>query len=341
MADADGQTEPGLDQHLSGLQQQPWSYGFFMAMRLIECRHRDKPRIGKSRRLIDDPVRLVQDVGMSFESSTLTAFEPATSEQPGHLAQRFFGLLGPQGPMPLHFTEFVLDRLQHHRDPTFGRFLNIFNHRMLALFFRAWANNEPTISLDRPEADRFTDYVASLQGLGLDSLQNRDAVPDRIKYYFCSHFAGLSKTHEGLQAIISGFFTVPCTINEFVGRWQEIPDRDRMRLGREPTTGSLGSSAVLGKLFWSVDQTLQLRLGPLNYADYNSFLPDSKRLKQLSDMVRNYIGLEFEWEVVLILKQSEIPEFRINGNARLGWTSCLGERLWQGDIDELWLRLIA
>jgi type VI secretion system protein ImpH len=278
---------------------------------------------------------------MSFESATLTEFKPATPEQPGHLAQRFFGMLGPQGPMPLHFTEFVLNRLKHHRDPTFGRFLNIFNHRMLSLFYRAWANNEPTVSLDRPETDYFTGYIASLQGLGLDSLQNRDSIPDQIKYYFCGHHAGLSKTLEGLQAIISTFFAIPCTINEFFGCWQTIPSCDRSRLGGDPATGTLGSSAVLGEMVWSVDQTLQLRLGPLNYSDYYLFLPGSKRLQQLADLIRNFVGIEFAWDVLLVLKQSEVPTFRINGSTLLGWTSCLGKRLWQGDVDELEIKLIA
>ena len=94
-------------------------------------------------------------------------------------------------------------------------------------------------------------------------------------------------------------------------------------------------------MVWSVDQTLQLRLGPLNYSDYRLFLPGSKRLQQLADLIRNYVGIEFAWDVLLVLKQSEIPTFRINGNTLLGWTSCLGERLWQGDVDELEIKLIA
>ena len=278
---------------------------------------------------------------MAFESATLTGFEPGTAERPGRLAQRFFGLLGPQGPMPLHFTEFVLERQKRYHDPTFGRFLNLFNHRMLSLFYRAWANNEPTVSFDRPATDRFTDYVASLQGLGMASLKQRDSIPDQIKYYFCGHFAGLSKTLEGLQTVITGYFGIPCTINEFVGCWSAVPARDRFRLGVDPDTASLGSSAVLGSTVWSAGQTLQLRLGPLNYSDYCSFLPGSQRLEQLAAIVRNYVGDEFGWDVCLVLKQPEVPALQLNGSSQLGWTSYLGERTWLGDADDLELKLIA
>ena len=278
---------------------------------------------------------------MSFESATLTGFEPGTAEKPGRLAQRFFGLLGPQGPMPLHFTEFVLERQKRKRDPTFGRFLNLFNHRMVSLFYRAWANNEPTVSFDRPATDRFADYVASLQGLGMASLKQRDGIPDQIKYHFCGHFASLSKTPEGLQAVIAGYFGVSCSINEFVGRWSAMPARERFRLGVEPDTGSLGSSALLGSMVWSVDQTLQLRLGPLDYSDYCSFLPGSRRLEQLAGVVRNYVGDEFAWDVLLVLRQPEVPSFRLNGSSHLGWTSYLGERAWLGDADDLEIKLIA
>ena len=341
MANADGQPEPDLTQRLMGLQQQPWSYGFFMAMRLIECSHADKPRLGTSRRLSDDPVRLSQDVAMSFESATLTGFEPGTNEQPDRLAQRFFGLLGPQGPMPLHFTEFVMERRTRHHDLTFECFLNIFNHRMLSLFYRAWANNEPTVSLDRPESDRFTDYVASLQGLGMVSLQQRDSIPDQIKYHFCGHFAGLTKTQEGLEAVITGYFGVPCTINEFIGHWGDIPAEDRFCLGFDPATATLGRSAILGTSVWSAGHTLQLCLGPLSFSDYCSFLPGSKRLEQLATVVRNYVGDEFGWNVRLVLKQSEVPLFRLDGSYHLGWTCYMGERTWLGDADDLEINLIA
>ena len=142
-------------------------FGFFQALRLIECLYRDAPRLGMSRRPGEDPVRLGQDTSMSFESASLSAFEPKTEGRTHRLLVRLFGLLGPNGPLPLHLTEYAQERLRKHKDPSFVRFLDIFHHRMLSLFYRAWANNEPTVSFDRPESDRFADYVGSLEGIGM------------------------------------------------------------------------------------------------------------------------------------------------------------------------------
>ena len=47
------------------------------------------------------------------------ASTPARGRAP-RLGVRFFGLLGPQGPMPLHFTEYVRERAAHPRRPDAG-----------------------------------------------------------------------------------------------------------------------------------------------------------------------------------------------------------------------------
>ena len=99
----------------------------------------------------------------------------ARAVEPPRLTQRFFGLLGPNGPLPLHLTDYARERVLHHGDPTLARFFDVFHHRMLALFYRAWAQAQPTASLDRPYDDRFADFVGSLIGIGSPLLRRRDA----------------------------------------------------------------------------------------------------------------------------------------------------------------------
>ncbi len=78
------------------------------------------------------------------------------------LQVRLFGLLGPNGPLPLHITEYARERLRHANDPTLSRFLDLFHHRFLTLFYRAWAQAQPHVNRDRPRDDRFAVYVGSL-----------------------------------------------------------------------------------------------------------------------------------------------------------------------------------
>ena len=165
------------------LQEKPYKFNFYQALRQIECKHPDAPRLGQSLKPVDDPVRLAQQPSMAFAPSTIASFESAEAGRPPRLETFFFGLFGPNGPMPLHFTEYARDRLHNADDPTLCRFSDIFHHRMLSLFYRAWADAQPTVSYDRPHEDRFSHYVGATMGLGMPSLRRRDEMPDNAKLY--------------------------------------------------------------------------------------------------------------------------------------------------------------
>ena len=77
-----------------------------------------------------------------------------------------FGLFGPNGPLPMHLTEYARERLRHADDPTLGRFLDVFHHRFLALFYRAWAQAQPTVNHDRPPRTGSPSYVGAFVGIG-------------------------------------------------------------------------------------------------------------------------------------------------------------------------------
>lgn len=341
MAGQDRQETRHLAELIESLTGQPWSVGFFQALRLIECLYPESPRLGTSRRPADDPVRLAQHPALSFESASLTSFEPREDDRPYRLTVRLLGLLGPNGPLPLHLTDYAQERLQKFKDPTFSRFLDVFHHRMLSLFYRAWANNEPTVSYDRPDSDRFADYVGSLSGLGMTSLMHRDEISDRTKRYYCGHLSCQTKHPEGLQAMIREYFGTPAELSEFTGEWVPIPSADILRLGYGQDVGMLGISTILGAEFWCCQHKFRIVLGPLGYDQYESFLPGGNRIRHLATLVKNYSGDELAWDVMLVLKREEVPPLCLDGRYRLGWTTWLGERQVQTDADDLVLNVLA
>jgi len=341
MAGQDRQETQHLAELIEKLAGQPSSVGFFEALRLIECLYPNSPRLGTSRRPAEDPVRLAQQPAMSFESASLTSFEPREDDRPYRLTVRLFGLLGPNGPLPLHLTDYAQERIQKFKDPTFSRFLDVFHHRMLSLFYRAWANNEPTVSYDRPDADRFADYVGSLSGLGMPTLMKRDEISDRTKRYYCGHLACQTKHPKGLQAIVQEYFETPATLREFSGEWVPLPSADILRLGENPASGMLGISTILGTEFWCCQHKFRIVLGPLDYVQYESFLPGGNRIRHLASLVKNYSGDELAWDVMLVLKKEEVPSLSLDGRSRLGWTTWLGERQVQTDADDLVLNVLA
>jgi len=159
------------------LAEAPWKFDFFQALRRIENLFADRPKLGKALRPADEPVRLSQEASVAFAPSTLSACDMSDGKPP-RLEQRFFGLLGANGPLPLHITEYARERLIHNGDATLVRFLDLFHHRMGLLFYRAWAEARPTVHQDRPDEDRFTVYVGSLAGHGLPATRNRGASSD-------------------------------------------------------------------------------------------------------------------------------------------------------------------
>jgi type VI secretion system protein ImpH len=161
------------------LSAAPYSFDFYQALRRIECVFADHPRIGETRRPQDDPVRFGQDPSLAFATSTLAAFVPGEDGLPPRLSENFFGLFGPNGPLPLHLTDFARDRLRNVGDRTLVRFLDVFHHRLIGLFYRAWARAQPTVSRDRPDRDRFSIYLGALIGLAAPDLKGVFPRPGR------------------------------------------------------------------------------------------------------------------------------------------------------------------
>src|SRR5579871_1504397 len=119
----------------SALAAAPYRYDFYQTLRRIECLYNDRPRWGQALRPADEPVRFGQEPDMAFAPAALASFELRENGRPPRLQVHLFGLLGPNGPLPLHLTEYARERRLHSNDPTFSRFLDLFHHRMTTLLY--------------------------------------------------------------------------------------------------------------------------------------------------------------------------------------------------------------
>lgn len=334
MADADRTSTHSLGL-LEELRRRPYHFDFFQALRRLECEFNDKPRLGKSVRASDDAVRLCQEPSLRFAPSTLARFESGKGGRPWRLSVLFFGLFGPNGPLPLHLTEYARDRIRNSDDQTLSRFLDVFHHRILSLFYRGWADSNPTVHFDRPDSDRFATYVGSAFGIGMESLRDRDPVPDFAKFFHAGLFANQARTASGLRTILQSFFGVPVEIDEFVGQWMDLPGRYRCRLGASPETGTLGRTAILGKRVWDCQQKFRIVMGPMTLDDYERLLPGGESMDRLRALVRNYIGDELTYDVRLVLERESVPPLRLGATARVGWTTWLTSRPADSDMGQM------
>jgi type VI secretion system protein ImpH len=319
---------------LSSLAAAPYHYDFYQALRRLECLYDDKPRLGRAMRPIDEPIRLGQDPDLSFAPAPLAACH-VEEGRPPRLQVRLFGLLGPNGPMPLHITEYARERLRNAGDPTLSRFLDVLHHRFLSFLYQAWAQAQPHVNLDRPATDHFSIYVGAFLGAAPPSFRHRDGLPDEAKFFHVGMLVRGVRNAEGLVAIVRHFFGVPVLIEEFVGHWLDLDVRERTCLGCAGS--SLGSAAVLGQAVWDRQSKFRIRLGPLGLDEYESFLPGGVPLIEMVDWVRLYLGFELDWDLHLVLRREEVPALRLGQAGRLGWTTWLGSRRSELDADDLCL----
>lgn len=329
--------------------REPWKFDFFSAVRRLENLFNNKPPVGHSARAADDLIRFGQSPSVAFAPATLGACEAPRDGKPLKMLVQFFGLFGPRGPLPLHLTEYFHQREKHYNDVSGIRFFDLFHHRLTALFYRAWASNQQTVSYERgvaqgtsrPEIDRFSIYVASIMGRGMAPFRNRDALPDLAKLSFVGLISQQSKSADGLASILKGFFELPTEIEQFVGHWAEIPAESQCRLGQSPETGTLGLTTVVGRSVWDCQQKFRIRIGPMGFARYEYFLPGRQGLKRLQAIVRNYIGDEMEWDMQLILRAEEVPTTCLGKMGQLGWTTWIGQSVRHKQAENLILEPAA
>jgi type VI secretion system protein ImpH len=218
---------------------------------------------------------------------------------------------------------------------------------MIAMFYRAWAVNHAAVSFDRvaedPETDRFGFYVASTIGLAEKTLRRRDGVPDIAKQHFAGRSSHQTKPPEGLAAILGDYFGMPCRIEEFVGQWIDIPESDRLRVGKDRAIGRLGESAVVGARTWDCTQKFRIVIGPLTL---RAVLPPAPKRTLVRPPRR--VGPQLRGTSSTGTRRSSSRKKRspapgsaatgVRPPSMLGWTTWMKTGPFERDADELVLR---
>ncbi len=321
------------------LEQAPYRFDFYQTLRRFDSLSPHLPRLGDAARPADEAVRLGQEPSLTFAPANLSRFV-VPAEGPPRMTVRFLGLFGPQGALPLHLTELARERERTHGDPTLTRFVDLFHHRLLSMFYKAWRQAQPTVSHDRPAADRFAAYQGSLIGLGGVALAGAGATGAGAagagpalagaRRFFAGHLGQGRRNAEGLVAILSGYFKVPVTLVPFCARWMPLPPDQRSSLG-PGRANALGRDVVLGARVWDAQHHIGLRIGPLTLDQYRRLLPGQPSLAALREWVAFYTDRQLGCSVNLVLQRDQVPALRLGAGQQLGLSSWLGRDRRAGD----------
>ncbi|KAB8310340.1 type VI secretion system baseplate subunit TssG [Erwinia endophytica] len=305
--------------------QAPWRYDLFQLLRRLDAQGSERYPLGRAPLPRHEPLRIGQEPSLAFAPATLAHACARENSSLYDISILSFGLFGPNGPLPTHLTEYVRERVYHHQDHSFSAFADLFHHRLTLLFYRAWADAQPTVSLDREDGHHFERYLASLIGMGQPDQLKNGSLSAHARYAVAGHLTRHGRDAEGLQKILRYTFKVPVTLVENVPHWLPIDARERARLGAGRRMPKLGESTFLGVAVRDVQHKFRIELGPLRLATYNRFLPGEPWAVQLRDWVRQYLGIEFVWDVRLTLTGEDVQGMRLGGASRLGLNGWLGQ----------------
>jgi type VI secretion system protein ImpH len=320
---------------LDRLRDQPYGFSLFAALRVLEQSFPDRPRLGQARRAGEDAVRLAQPPHLIFAPSDVMALGH-TEAGTTRLEQYGFGIFGPNGALPLHLTEYAFERAAHRGDPGVADFINAFQHRFIALFYRAWADGDPAVNLDRPASDRFVRCLGALVGLASTAARGAAPLAAHAALGRAALFGRSSRNAASLERALSDYFGLTIRIQPFIGGWLQIPRESRTRLGAMADGGGLGSGATLGSNSWQCQHQFEIVIGPLAYAEFERFLPGSPAFDELAGVVRFFTNDEWFWQLRPTLAASQAPGVALGRAGRLGWTSWLGGRI--GKVDDVVIR---
>ncbi|PYP84909.1 MAG: type VI secretion system baseplate subunit TssG [Candidatus Angelobacter sp. Gp1-AA117] len=303
-----------------------YRFDFFQAVRLLELIFSECAPVGESCEPEKEPVHFSARVGFDFPAGEVHDLLPSAGGNAPCMVTNFFGLAGATGPLPAPLAELVLERIRQ-KDTGLRDFLDIFNHRLISLMYRARKVHRVTLSSQSPEQGPMANYLYAFLGLGISGLRNRmgKEMPDRVLLPYAGLLSQQPRSVVGMEHILSDHFNVPVQVQQFSGVWRQIEPDQYTKLGRLGRNQILGENVVLGTRIWDQQGRFLILIGPLSLEQYLDFLPEGSAYGPLGKLARFYAGQEFEFRIRLKLRATQIPELRL-GKAKLGWTTWLKTR---------------
>lgn len=301
------------------LRKTPFQFEFFQAVRLIERLFPDRAPVGRFVSPDKEVMRFAANSAFPFPASQIQRI--LWDGDVPVLVVNFMGLTGPMGVLPLYYTELILDRIRN-KDYGMVQFFDIFNHRMISLFYQAWEKYRFTIAYERGERDKFSHHLMDLIGIGSASMQDRLHIHDDSLLYYGGLLALRPRSAAALKRIIEDYFDVAVEVEQFTGAWFRLSVKDLCVFDRASTESEqLGGGAIVGDEIWHQQSGVRLHLGPLPLHQYLDFLPSGSAYEPLQSLAKFAGRGELDFEVRLILKKEEVPPCELGGAPRLGWTS--------------------
>ncbi len=371
MAADDGQPARTLAQQLYA---QPHAFEFAQAVRLLELLRPDATPLGTGLDPRREALMLSGTLSPAFPASAIGPLReraprslaldddfrelhansdadfhaaPHATPQSDHLPQlqvNAFALGGPNGPLPGAWQEWIQDRLRR-KDTSALAFLDLFQHRLLALLYRAqrkYRSADPYPLYSRRAADPVLRAITGLAWHRDDETppgEAQSADNDRDSGNHCDRdiilravlaragmFANQRRSLAGFDAMLRHHFGIDARSTPFVGGWRTLPAASRTTVGHAGRNRTLGAGAIVGTRVWDEHRGIRVTIGPLARAQYEAFLPGGDSHGAFQALADAWFGTELYVHIELRLAAAQLAPARLSRAAppRLGWTAWAG-----------------
>jgi type VI secretion system protein ImpH len=304
-----------------------YRFEFFQAVRLLERLEPEREPVGRDGPPSREVVRFRTRVSLEFPASQIHEVEQNRDGGAPSMTVAFFGMTGPLGVLPHPYTELLLERTRR-QDRALWEFLDLFHHRFLSLFYRAWEKYRFPVAYERTRHDPFTEYLFDLIGMGTRGLSGRMSFPDQALLLYAGLIAQKPHSAVAIESILAHQFGVPARVEQFFPQWLVLDEEYRTRLGS--ANSEPGRNLVCGERVRDAQSKFRVRLGPMSLERYLSFLPGGDSFAAITDLTRFLVGLELDFDVQLVLAAAEVPPCVLSSSPKtpplLGWTTWISTR---------------
>jgi type VI secretion system protein ImpH len=280
-----------------------------------------------------EAVFLQSKPSFDFSTTHILSIQAPLEKLPCQLSVNFFGLMGPNGPMPFQDTFLALHRARFG-DLVLKDYLDCFNHRLLSLFYRAWSKNRLYIGFENaikhgPSKDTGANILKSFHGEMVFFPTN--VLPKNFGCFFSGILSQKPASALGLKQILACFLNLPVNIKKNVGKWIIISKEEKTKIAtkKQENYNSLADQAMLGGRFCSHATYFQVSIGPLTLGQFEKLLPGGDLINQVWQIICYYAPSHLKCQIQLILKASQVPmcAVKIMGGGQLGLNTWLQRKV--------------
>ncbi len=319
------------------LERAAGAFEFPQVVRALERMYPDRAPVGG----FGDPAAEVARFGvrpsLAFPPGDVArvTFPEAGGAGQARVEVNFLGLVGPAGVLPHVYTQLAAERTAA-RDTGLRDFLDLFQHRLVSLFYRAWRATRLHAAVgEAGDADRLTAHLRDLVGLGTRGLAGRQPFADEALLHYAALLLPRTRPAAAFAQLVGDYLGVPCAVEEFVGAWYPLAEGTQCALGEDDESAQLGVGSVVGDAVWDQTARVRLRLGPLTRAEYDALLPTGERHAALAALARYFTDDALDVEVRLVLARAEVPGCVLGAaTGALGWGTWLSTRTPPRDPDD-------